>query len=109
MQEIGKSDWQVFKQIYEQALETYCQKALEACVKAASESEISVRDRYVAHYQMTQQKDKELGLIFDGLSRSKACFQLKMIRQHDLASEALVQKLSPEFEQMTNPARLGYR
>ena len=53
-----------------------------------------------------RERDKELGKLFDDHSRSKAALQLLLIRKAGLADEELLQELSDEFSQATDPERL---
>jgi hypothetical protein len=63
----------------------------------------NVHNRYLLLYKLVQNRDKQMRLIFDGHSRSKAALQLIAIRGEGLTDEALLSKLSKEFLETTDP------
>lgn len=101
-----ESDWKIFKQIKEKALEKYCENALADFSAIISNDKDHACDRYTELYKLVRERDKELGKIFDDHSRSKATLQLLLIRKVGLADDELLQQLSDEFFQATNPERL---
>ena len=103
---MNESDWKIFKQIKEKAIEKYCSNAFADFSEIINNEKEHVHDRYLEFYKLVQKRDKELGNIFDGHSRSKATMQLLLIRRARLADDELLQKLSDEFFQVTDPERL---
>jgi len=103
---MNESDWKVFKKIKEKALEKYCLDAMADFSEIIKNEKSGAHDRYLEFYQLVRKRDKELGKIFDGHSRSKATMQLLLIRMEGLVDEELLQKLSDEFLQDTDPKRL---
>jgi len=57
---------------------------------------------------MVVNRDKQMALLFDGHSRSKASLQLLAIRGEGLADEDLLKKLSDDFLQQTDPSRVNW-
>jgi hypothetical protein len=87
---IPESDWKKFKPLRQKALTRLCDKILaEIEAKSANET-LSSHEKYLEIYSLVRERDKELGQIFDGFSRSKALMQLAMIQSRDLiAAEEL--------------------
>ena len=85
-----ESDWRLFKQIKEKAIEHFCQRVLGD-------------KRYLLLYKLVQNRDKQMQLLFDVHSRSQAPIQLTAIRSEGLADESLLSKLSDEFLEATDP------
>jgi regulator of sigma D len=72
MHDIKESDWKTFKPLREQALERFCQRVLDEVARIGSDQTKSRHERYIAIYQMTRERDKEIEQIFDHLRRSTA-------------------------------------
>ncbi len=89
-----ESDWKVFVEIKDKAIEKYCTLALEESQEVISDTKVHVHNRYLFLYKLLQNSNKKMALIFDGHSRSKAWIQLIAIRSEGLADEALLSKLS---------------
>ena len=101
-----ESDWKIFKEIKEKALVRYCEEALADFSKIINNDKEQVCERYTELYKLVRERDKKLGKLFDYHSRSKAALQLLLIREAGLADEELLQELSDEFSQATDPERL---
>ena len=100
-----ESDWKIFKQIKENAIELFCSQALEEFEEVITNKNEHVHNRYLLLYKLVQNRDKQMQLLFDGHSRSKAPLQLLAIRGEGLADENLLSKLSGEFLESTDPQR----
>lgn len=101
-----ESDWKIFKQIKEKAIERFCEIALNEFAEVIDDDKEHVHNRYLLLYQLVQNRDKEMELLFDGHSRSKAQIQLLFIRREGLCDEQLLKKLSEEFLRDTDPKRI---
>ena len=100
-----ESDWKIFKQIKQKAFETFCRQALDEFEEVINDSTEHVHDRYLQLYELIQNRDKQMQLLFDDHSRSKAPMQLLMLRSHGLVDEELLGKLSEELHETTDPDR----
>ena len=100
-----ESDWKIFKQIKERAIELFCSRALEEFEEVINNKHDHVHNKYLLLYKLVQNRDKQMQLIFDNHSRSKAILQLMAIRGEGLADEALLNKLSEETLNLTDPKR----
>jgi hypothetical protein len=103
-----ESDWNIFKQIKENAIELFCNNALSEYEEVLKEKNEKSQETYTYLYRLVVNRDKKMALLFDGHSRSKAPLQLLAIRGEGLADETLLGKLSDEFLQQTDPARVNW-
>jgi hypothetical protein len=104
-----ESDWKVFTDIKDKAIEKYCTLALEESKEVISDQKEHVHNRYILLYKLLQNRNKQMSLLFDGHSRSKAWIQLIAIRSEGLADEVLLSKLSDEFSNETDPENHGWQ
>jgi len=100
-----ESDWKVFKDIKEKAIELFCDHSLKEFEEVINDKALNSHERYTLLYELVNNRDKQMALLFDGHSRSKAQLQLIAIRGEDLADESLLKKLSKELLESTDPAR----
>jgi len=103
-----ESDWKIFKQIKEKAIELFCTKALHEFEVIITDKNEHVHDRYARLYKQVKKTDKRMAQIFNDHSRSKATMQLIAIRSENLAEEKLLSKLSGEFLENTDPKRFNW-
>lgn len=101
-------DWKKFKVIKEKAMEQFCARALDEFEEVIANTDEHVHNRYLLLYELVQNRNKEMSLLFDDHSRSKAPMQLTAIRAHGLADQSLLAELSEEFRQQTDPKRFGW-
>ncbi len=101
-----ESDWKIFKQIKEKALEKYCLSAFVNFSEIINNEKVHAHDRYLELYNLVRERDKEMEKIFDGHSRSKATIQLLLIRKNGLADIELLKSISEDFFQETDPERV---
>lgn len=99
-----ESDWKVFKEIKEKAIELFCLQSLNEFRDAMDDKSTSPHNRYLYNYKLVENRNKQMSLLFDGHSRSKARIQLIGIRGEGLADESLVERLSDELRVQTDPA-----
>jgi hypothetical protein len=97
MRDIKESDWKAFKPLREQALDRFCGRVLEEVARIGSDQTKSRHERYIAIYQMTRERDKEIDQIFDTPRRSTAVIQICSLRLHGLLTDDEVRQFSPEI------------
>ena len=100
-----ESDWKLFKQVKEKALERFCAKALADIKEAIEEDANSFHGKYLYVYKLLKNADKRLSLLFDEHSRSKAPMQLMLIRSEGLIMESELEGMSDEMLKSTTPIR----
>ncbi len=101
-----ESDWKIFKEIKNKAIEAYCTQALEEFAEIIEDEKEHVHNRFLLIYKLAKNRDKQMNLIFDYDSRSKASIQLLLIRGEGLADDQLLKRLSDDFLKETDPSRL---
>jgi hypothetical protein len=100
-----ESDWKLFTELKDIAIEKYCTLALDESQKVISDQNEHIHNRYLLLYKLLQNRNKHMSLLFDGHSRSKAWIQLIAMRKEGLADETLLSKLSEEFLKDTDPEK----
>jgi hypothetical protein len=103
-----ESDWKIFKEIKQNAIYKFCDLALSEFDDVIKDKSENSHERYTLLYKLIENRDKQMALLFDGHSRSKAHLQLLAIRAEGLADEALLNDLSEEFRLQTDPKRVGW-
>ena len=98
-----ESDWKIFKEIKEQAIDKFCKDALDEFNEVINKNPNCAHNRYLYLYKLVQNKNKEMGLLFDGHSRSKANLQLFAMRMNNVANESLIKQLTSELQTSSNP------
>ena len=103
---MNESDWKIFKNIKELAIEKYCSVVLDEARDIVLNDNESSHETYLYLYKILQNRDEHLAVMFDGHSRSKAWLQLIAIRKEGLAEQSLLDKLSEDFRTKTDPTKL---
>ncbi len=103
-----ESDWKVFKNIKEQAIKKYCTNVLDEFRDVIDDEKEHPHNKYLLLYKLMENRNKEMSLLFDHHSRSKAALQLIAIRAEELANKELLSELSTEFLERTDPKKLGW-
>ncbi|AWB66926.1 hypothetical protein C2869_10980 [Saccharobesus litoralis] len=99
-----ETDWEIFKQIREQALEQFYRESLTQFQTITENSGLSLKERYDKHYEAVIERDQLCANLFDNLCRSKAALQLLQMRHQGLVDAILLEKLSEEFRHGTDPS-----
>ena len=101
---ISESDWKKFKKIKEKALESFCGTALRDVAEGLnSKSNPTNHGKYLYLYRLIENYDKQIALLFNDHSRSKARIQLMMLRSEGLIDDSDIKELSAEFQEQTKP------
>jgi hypothetical protein len=93
---INESDWKIFRQQREVALERFCQRVLSEIDRLSSDAQKTSHERYLAIYNHIKQRDEELALAFNNPRRSIAMQQLVCIQSHQLLTEEEILRFSQE-------------
>jgi hypothetical protein len=93
---IKESDWKIFRNLREFALERYCHRVLGDVRVTVDEQDKTYHQRYLNLFELLRQKDKELAFAFDAPRRSQAFIQLMTIITEDLLTDAEVRQFSQE-------------
>lgn len=100
---MNESDWKIFTQIKNEALETFCSNCFVEFRKLIDEKNTDTHEKYLLHYKTVIRRDKEIRSLFNGHSRSNAALQLLAIRNKGLANKELIDQLSDDFQKRTDP------
>jgi hypothetical protein len=100
-----ESDWKVFTELKNKAIEKYCTLVLGESQNVILDQKNNVHNRYLLLYKLLQNRDKQMAILFDGHSRSKARIQLMLIRREGLVDEVLLAKLSDKLRNETDPEK----
>lgn len=97
MKDIREADWKRLRGLKPLALDRFCARVLSDIERVSSDSAATSHRRYLAIYDLIQKRDKELGRIFDGLSRSSAIGKLLLMHRAGLLTEDEVAAFSEEI------------
>ena len=81
---IPESDWKQFKPVRDKALDVFCERALALVASTLADETLSNHDKFLQVYATINDRNRVLGRIFDGYSRSRALLQLTMMQSSDL-------------------------
>jgi len=98
-----ESDWKIFEQIKKRAIERFCQDAFVAIQEIMNDGKQPIHDRFNSVLKLVNRQDENLQLLFEGHSKSNATYQLMAIRGEGIADLELLELLSPEFLDSTDP------
>lgn len=87
MKDIREADWKRLRDLKAMALDRFCARVLSDIERVSSDSAATSHQRYLAIYDLIQKRDKELGSIFDGLSRSSAVEKLLLMHHAGLLTD----------------------
>lgn len=96
---ISESDWKIWRRLRREALDRYSQKVLDDAAKLQSGTG-GAHERYLKLYQLIKRRDKQMGQIFDGPSRSDAFFQIAAAVQAKALRSEDLQQFSEEMQQV---------
>lgn len=79
-----ESDWKVFREVQERALERFCKRTLEEVQAVLGNSARSHHQRYLEVYRLVRTRDEELAHAFNDPRRSRMIGQLLAIYTYGL-------------------------
>jgi hypothetical protein len=98
MRDVPESDWKVFRELRQHALERFCKRALEDVQTILRDGSRSHHKRYLGVFRLLRTRDDELAQAFNDARRSRMIIQLAAIQAYGL--------LEPdELERFTEPTR----
>lgn len=84
MNELPETDWKVFRELRQVALERFCQRAIEDLDRVLRDGSQTFHQRYRHAFQLLETRDQALARMFDDPRRSRMVIQLAEIRAHHL-------------------------
>ena len=93
---IPERDWKHLRNVSRRALERYCERVLQECASILSDTGRTAHERYLALFQLTRERDRELSRAFDDLRRSTATVRLVAMRELGVVTDEEMEGFSPE-------------
>jgi len=93
-----ESDWKKFTKLKKIALERFCESVLDESRVLCDRENLTAHERYLDLYKIIQKRDKQLGRVFDGHSRSRADQQLRDMYNKSLVTDDELSKFSEETQ-----------
>ena len=100
MHTISEPDWKLLRQLRPLALERFCQRVLSDIERLAQESAKTSHERYLAIYDLMQQRDRELADTFNDQRRTTAFEQLARMRALNLLTDDEVAHFSSDAREV---------
>jgi hypothetical protein len=108
MHDVPESDWKVFRELRQHALERFCKGALEEVQTILRDGSRSHHDRYLDLFRLLRTRDDELAHAFNDARRSRMITQLGAIHAYGLLepdelerfterTRATIESLAKEF------------
>ena len=92
MEPLSEKDWRAFKALKADALERYSSSILAESAAVSADMKRTAHERYLAVYALIQARNREMAKTFDGHSRSKARYQLRMMHTMELITDEDLQR-----------------
>ena len=96
--QISEPDWKLFRQLHPLALERFCERVLSEVGQHTAPTDKSAHERYLAVFELLQERNDELAEAFDDFRRSTALRQLAVLRNRGLISGEELARFSPETQ-----------
>jgi hypothetical protein len=91
-----ESDWKVFRELREVALERFCKSVLDRTEAFRQDIRLSHHERYLALFRWLGERNQELALAFDNPGRSRMLSQLVAMRALDLLEREELMRFTRE-------------
>ena len=95
---VRESDWKLFRELRERALERFTERTLKELVALADDASLTHHQRYLAIWELLRDRDRQLARAFDNSARSRMLQQLIVMH-----AEGIVE--SEEFGRFTEQTR----
>jgi len=91
-----ESDWKIFRELREVALERFCRRVLEELEPVCLDNSRSHHERYLDVFRLLQKRDQELACAFNDPRRSTMIVQLAAIHAYGLLEPDEFARFSPQ-------------
>ena len=98
-EDIKESDWKLFRQLHQVALERFCERVLADVRAATAETGDSYHNRYLRVFDLLRDRDKAIARTFNDSRRSNALILLANIKQEGLITADEFAGFSPEMHE----------
>jgi hypothetical protein len=107
--EFPESDWKIFRELRDVALERFCKRVLDHAAHLCLNSATSHHESYLALCRWLQDRDDELAKAFDDPRRSRMLWQLAAIRSLGLLDSGEFARLSASTREAFESATRVFR
>jgi hypothetical protein len=83
-----ESDWKVFHELREVALDRFCKRVLDELGRLREDASRSHHERYLDVFRLLRDEDQQLAHAFNDPRRSRMLWQLAAIQRHGLLEPA---------------------
>jgi len=97
--DVPESDWKVFRDLREAALDRFCNDVLEELRRVLLDGSRGHHERYLAVYRLLQERDEKLARAFNDPRRSTMMWQLAAIHALGLLTPDELSGFTPETRQ----------
>lgn len=91
-----ESDWKIFRELREVALERFCKRVLEELEALRLDTSRSHHERYLDIFRLLQSRDEELAHAFNDPRRSRMIVQLAAIHAYGLLGADELARFTPD-------------
>jgi hypothetical protein len=106
--DVTESDWKHFRAIRDVALERFCERALRECSDVIADPGRTAHERYLAVFELLEERDDELASAFNDPRRSTALLQLASMRGLGLVTDEEMEGFSPDTRERTHVLLHGF-
>ena len=95
LHDFPESDWKVFRQLREVALDRFCRRVLDEIEPLRLNASRSHHERYLDVLRLLQERDQELADAFDDPRRSQMILQLGAMHAYGLLEPEELARFTP--------------
>jgi hypothetical protein len=107
--DLPESDWKSFRKLREVVLERFCAQILEEVGRIASDEKRTSHARYLAVYELIQERDDQIARAFNNPRRSAAVLQLATMMSLNLITQEELQSFTPRTQSVVEALRQPMR
>jgi hypothetical protein len=96
--QIKESDWTLFRQLHQVALERFCQRVIREINEVTSNCSADYHRRYLEVFTLIMDRNEQMARAFEDMRRSTAIVLLTNIREAGLLTDE-------EFSEFSNETR----
>jgi hypothetical protein len=89
-----ESDWRVLRELRSRALQRLCERALGEIRDASLAADKTAHERFLAVYKLVRERNEDVARGFDDPRRSRAFFQLAVMKSLGLIEEEELKRFS---------------
>jgi hypothetical protein len=106
--DFSEPDWKHLRRVKDAALERFCERALRECSEIIADPARTAHERYLAIFEVLEERDDELAAAFNDLRRSSALLKLTSMRGLGLVTDEEMEGFSPDTRERTHVLLHGF-